>query len=69
MSFEVPNLVAIVFAADESVYTFSDTRFAKQASSKKFRIPSASATPEPIAYSSASPELIAMAACVRGNGE
>ena len=65
VSFETPSLVAMVFAELESVWIVIVTFPSKQDSVRKFTIPSASATPEPMAYSSASPELVAIEPCVR----
>ena len=64
VSLETPILVAMALADDESVCTVIVTLFNKQLSCNKFTMPSASATPDPIAYSSASPELVAIDPCV-----
>ena len=60
----VPNLVAMLLPAVESVCTVMFTDFASFASVIRFLTNSASLVPCPIAYSSASPELRAIVPCV-----
>ena len=64
VDFDTPILVLIAFADDESVCTFSAVFVPSLVSCKKLIVPSASEVPLPIAYSSASAELVAIVACV-----